>query len=888
MSVSISTFMSENTADNNVLTSFSDIVISCAARFCGAAILLIQILNEVFDGALLEILIGFGSWLLFFSLSQRKIKSWYQSSKGKKIADSYDDISEKNPCRKNEAPEVLADDRHMPEQAQHDVQELHRFIEGLSNREIQLAPAIVVQKYNELVCRRNFRQNMGGEQRARAFYLTLASCSKGCHGNAQSKINWLQRLLGDMRQFAFSRSLEFYTSLVKLYMQDGHHQVALAIPREMSYDGIHPDYGVLICFMNAAMVCDEGDQVLHFFKEIGKFGPPSLRSYMTVLGVYKTRCDWKGAVSLLDSMQEAGASPDTLILNQVLRLCIDAGQMPAAESLFRQWCMLCDVISCNTLIKGFTQQADLPNAERILEHMLKAGPSPNLVTFNTVIDCAVRSLNCMESSHRGGNSKTNAPCDDSNRAKSIRTLAQRPWELLEQLTALGLEPDRYTCSIMVKGMHYSGITSTELDRAIALLHRVGPSELQPPLHANSSESKCNIRLVEVLFNTLLDICASSHDLDRMSAIFAMMQEFRVSITSVTFGILMKAFGHAGRLERCHEVWDGMLAAKMRPTVVTYGCYIDACIRNNDIDSAQRIFESMSMNGVHPNAVVYTSLIRGFASVGQPSRALLLYQQMRKNRVQPTSVTFNSVLDLVARQLSDPAMLQSVLRDMREATAGADSVICAILLKACCSTGKIVNAMELFREIQGKSFQWDYSALDALLLACSRTDNVDDADEVFQEMRRIGSAPSQIAATCFVKMYGRARMPQKAEAVIGTLQSEFGVTPSFQACANLIQSLTQNAMLRRSLDIFKRLSESGLQLDVGTHVTIIQNCIELGEYDTAMEIVRKASVPLQPAVLQNLLDAMLAAQRHSLAHELNTILSKRGYQCRPKVFSSRSA
>jgi pentatricopeptide repeat protein len=384
-----------------------------------------------------------------------------------------------------------------------------------------------------------------------------------------------------------------------------------------------------------------------------------------------------------------------------------------------------------------------------------------------------------------------------------------------------------------------------------------------------------VRLVEVLFNTLLDICASSHDLDRMSAIFAMMQDFHVCITNVTFGILIKAFGHAGRLERCHEVWDGMLAAKVSPTVVTYGCYIDACIRNKDIHVAQRIFDSMSTVGVRPNAVVYTSLIRGYASVGEPAKALLLYRQMRKDHVQPTSVTFNSVLDLVARQLSDSATLQSVLHDMREAKVGADSVICAILLKACCSSGKIAQAMELFREIRGKCSQWDFVALNALLLGCSRNDKMEDADEVFQEMRRVRAVPNNMAATAMVKMYARARMPQKAESVIEILQHEFRVTPSLQAYANLIQAFTQNKMCRRSLDVFTHLSEAGIPLDIGTSTTIIQNCIELGEYDIAMELVRKSTVQLQPAMLQKLLEAMRSSQRHeALTHELTTLMCRR--------------
>jgi pentatricopeptide repeat protein len=234
------------------------------------------------------------------------------------------------------------------------------------------------------------------------------------------------------------------------------------------------------------------------------------------------------------------------------------------------------------------------------------------------------------------------------------------------------------------------------------------------------------------------------------------------------------------------------------------------------------------------------------------------------------------------------MLQSVLNDMREANAGADSVICAILLKACCSQGKVTNAMELFHEIQGKCFQWDHAALNALLLACSRADSFEYADEVFQEMRRVKAVPTHMAVTTMVKMYGRARMPQSAEAVIEIFQNEFGVKPSLQAYANLLQAFTQNRMWRQSLDIFARLTRSGIQLDASTSAAILQACIKLGEYDTAMELVRKSPVQLPPAVLQSLSDAMRSSQRHALLHELTTLMSARYSQNRQDFSASKAA
>jgi len=379
---------------------------------------------------------------------------------------------------------------------------------------------------------------------------------------------------------------------------------------------------------------------------------------------------------------------------------------------------------------------------------------PNIVTFNTIMDCSVRSLHGLQSPPHGCG-KTGR----SSRPGAIHEASKRPWELVDQLTNLGLEPDRYTCSILVKGMHYTAASRVDVDRAIALLRRVGPSGLQP----DSGDPKCNSQLVEVLFNTLLDICANLHDLDRMVEMFGMLTEFQVSLSCVTYSILIKAFGHAGSLERCHEVWGRMMDSKVKPTVVTYGCYINACIRSRDLETAESVFASMRVTKVRPNAVIFTSLIRGLAHAGEAAKAFNLYRQMRQEGVEPTSVTFNSVLDMVVRELSEPAILQSVLSDMDVSDAEPDAAVYTSLIKVSCEAGNVDKAMMLFR--RRKRFVSSQYITNFLLLTCAQQDRIEDSEEVFEHMRLLRVAPNNATRAMLVKMYSGTRMPGKAEAVV---------------------------------------------------------------------------------------------------------------------------
>merc|ERR1740138_1243218 len=100
-------------------------------------------------------------------------------------------------------------------------------------------------------------------------------------------------------------------------------------------------------------------------------------------------------------------------------------------------------------------------------------------------------------------------CDQQAHETSPSTACavRRPWDLLEQLIALGLQPDRYTCSTLVKGMHLAGCSSEEIDQAMKLLRLVGPQALE---ESSAERRTGNTRLLEVVFNTLLDACVSIH------------------------------------------------------------------------------------------------------------------------------------------------------------------------------------------------------------------------------------------------------------------------------------------------------------------------------------------------------------------------------------------
>lgn len=764
----------------------------------------------------------------------------------------------------------------------------------------------------------NLRHHMADDQTARSFYLTLMdghvqTMTTGggtvtLEGYSSAK-PIISRLLADMRIFSFPRGHEFYSALLKIHVAARLFADSLWLYDVMASDGVSPDRTMYIHLLSAAVSCGRDKKALAFFKEVAKFGPPPMRTYMTILRVYTREQDWQGAVELLRSLRQAGGTPDALVLNTVLGLCVSEGRVEVAEKLLEECSDSADVVSCNVVLKGYTQLVNLAKCEKLLSRMLDGGPAPNVISFNTIMDCAVRALAQVHGGGRPNLSHQKAHARDQDRLSAEAALVQRPWQLLDQLLALNLQPDRYTCSTLVKGLHLTGSTTREIDRAVQLVRGIGPAGLHSSgTGGNGCADTSNSRLLEVLFNTLLDACVSIRDLDRMAEIFKMMGEFEVEVSAVTFSTLIKAFGQAGQLSHCHEVWKNMLDANVKPTIVTFGCYIDVCIRSADMLSAETIFRSMDAAGVKPNSVIYTSMIRGYAHSKQPMKALELYKCMQAEGIQATAVTFNSVLDIMVRQLADPVRLEEVVEDMRKASVPPDVATYSILIKASCNAGQVESAISLFRQLRSRGLAFDEVAFNTLLLACSKADQVEMADEILGEMRSVGLAPTQVTISILVKMYGKAKMLDKAIELSNMVEQQYGMKPNLHVFTCLIQACVRNRQIRKSWEVFGSMLRTGVAPDAITYGTLVHGCIYHNRFEEAMAFVRYAyglstgvvlqqslaiggpsdvgalasmrkagrTVRLQQDVLKMLMSALKRKGQSSLLTELESIAAKHGH------------
>lgn len=323
------------------------------------------------------------------------------------------------------------------------------------------------------------------------FYTALVNCAIKA-GRCQH----IQGLFGDMIHNGVNRTLKLYEGAMKQLAGQRRFGMALDIYDTLLADGFEPSATTCSCAVAFAVEIGDMRRAIGCFERLSALTTPSIRAYMSMLRAHGARRDWPSTVALFRDMQRRSVRIDSLALNVVLATAVAAGRVRQAEALlneFEQPQMLkqtpeppiTDVISYNTLIKGYSQDGNFESAFEVLHRMRTRSLQPSAVTFNTAMDAAVRS--------RKG---------------------EAAWELLQEMRNSGLSPDKFSCSILMRAL----VQCPTRDRIFNGLKVL-----------RETDGECDKNLKVRLYPTVADAAAHLGDNELVEAVLRQMKELDISI-----------------------------------------------------------------------------------------------------------------------------------------------------------------------------------------------------------------------------------------------------------------------------------------------------------------------------------------------------------------------
>jgi len=524
-----------------------------------------------------------------------------------------------------------------------------------------------------------------------------------------------------------------------------------------------------------------------------------VQNYMWLIRAAGQEGDVDRAVSIFRKLQETQPKlVDPMAFNIAIDACASNKDMDRARQLLEEMQQVhaCNLVTYNTLMKGYLVMGDIQAAKTTLRDMEKAGVMPDSASFSCLLSGAIKMGNFRET-----------------------------WNVIDEMDRRGIAPDAYVVSIMVQAARKAA-NPRDADRLLTILDR-------PDVQLCEDE---------VVFNTVLDACIYRRDKKRLMRTLDEYPKSRVQPTVRTFGLLIKASSVLRRTQKCWDFWNDMVKERgILPIDVTLGCMIDALVEAQMVEDALALFQEWKTR-VKCDTIIYSTLIKGFSNLGDPDRAMALYRDMKENNVALNHIVYTALINAHTRNGLMPRA-ETLLEEMQREGCEPNTITYSSLVKGHCAKGDLEAAFGLFHKMMDLGFEADAVIFNTLLDGCVQKGNWALGDELLNEMQRLDVQPTNFTLSIVVKMWSKRGELEKAfECVYSALRSPAGyrrVDAQVGAC--IVGACIHNRNPQKALEVFEDMKtwRNFDGPDTNTYSALISGLPRHGLVRKAVELTEEA-------------------------------------------------
>jgi pentatricopeptide repeat protein len=399
------------------------------------------------------------------------------------------------------------------------------------------------------------------------------------------------------------------------------------------------------------------------------------------------------------------------------------------------------------------------------------------------------------------------------------------WEVVDEMKARGITPNRVTCSILLKDLKAKS-QANDITRTMDLIN-------------NMTEP-----MDEVLLSSVVEACVRVGKPDLLTQTLAQLQKHGDVVVSGahTFGSLIKAYGHARDVDGAFRCWKEMRTRHIKPTSITIGCMVEAVVSNGDPEAAYELIQQMQDDADtrdQVNAVIYGSVLKGFAHEKKMDRVWCVWEDMVQKGVTPSITTYNALCDACARN-GVMEHVPQLLKDMKTRGLTPNLITFGSVLKGHCLKGDIRAAFDILDDMRKTTnLKPDEIMYNTLLDGCAQANLSEEGMKILQQMQQEGIRPSNYTLSILVKLMSHARRLDQAFSLVDQLTKKYRFKPNAPVYGNLVQACLVNKELQRGLKLLEQMAADRITPDVRTYCCLIRTCISNGMLDNAALVFRAA-------------------------------------------------
>jgi pentatricopeptide repeat protein len=588
-------------------------------------------------------------------------------------------------------------------------------------------------------------------------------------------------------------SITVYSALMKVYSYCNMYNEACDLYPAIRADRLEPDAVMYGCLMKFSAECGRTELTRELSTKIGGL---DIYHHMSLIRAAGQDKDVQKAFAILSQVKATNVHIDTAVYNAVLDVCSSVGDMGRACELATQMKKdnLMDVISYNTLLKGYCMLGQLKNANQVVVDMEAAGLRPNDVSYNCLINLAASS-------------------GDFNAA----------WRTIQIMEQKQIRIDQYTVSTMMKALKRVQNGKENIAKVFSLLDR----------------HRIDVCCEEVLLNTALEACMKHGETRRLEYLIrSMRSRTNMQIAPHSYANLIKASGTLKCVKQCWELWEEMTVRQgLEPSGVALGCMLDALVCNDGVEQGIELLRQWE-GRVPLNTVHFSTLIKGFTNIRDTQGAVKVWQELRSRDLPMNTVVYNGIIDAHAR-VGQTKEVTALLKSMEVDGIEPDDITKSIVVKGYCMTGELDKAMQVFSELPAQPNQNNVIVYNTILDGCCRHNRMDLADKMLADIEEYYIQPSNYTLGIIVKMWGRRRNLPQALAAVEMLPKKYGFKPNGPVRTCLLFACLRNDAVDTALDVFDEIRATGSHADPKLFSALVHNCAKVGKFKQAVSLVEEA-------------------------------------------------
>ncbi|KMS98114.1 hypothetical protein BVRB_4g095600 [Beta vulgaris subsp. vulgaris] len=439
-----------------------------------------------------------------------------------------------------------------------------------------------------------------------------------------------------------------------------------------------------------------------------------------------------------------GLDFDVFVGNTLIQMYSECSFFGSARLIFDKMIKR-DVVSWNTMIRGYIKHRMIDEALRMVEEMQYTSVKPSESTMISIINLLADVSNKKVTkimlayviknsymNHLGANLTTSLI---NMHAKSGNIAVAR--SLFDRLA----EKSIYSYTAMVAGY----IHCNALEEGVKLFGQMLEDGVLPN---------------EVTLLSLIAECGAVEALDLGKQLHAYVLRNGFAMTLPLATSLVDMYGKCCEISSARAIFDTM----ERRDIMTWTALISAYTRGNCIGEAFDLLVLMRENGVRPNQVTMVSLISCCAESGALDMGKWIHAFMDKQGIEKDTVLDTALIDLYAK-CGDITTSYALFNE----AMNRDICMWNCMIMGFGMHGFGEEALELFTEMERSHIGPNDITFIALLNACSHAGMVTEGKRVFENMKnKYDLSPKIEHYGCMVDLLGRAGLLHEAYDVIQSM------------------------------------------------------------------------------------------------------------------------